>query len=101
MTEIICIIANHKAVLGQSIIQGKRIQLTSNLIQSGLQGSVRLKSQDSLVSAAHQVIDISSKRSVNRLLGLFGLFGIDSGGVAASQHGDSHDTGQHQGSNFS
>src|SRR5699024_5085632 len=31
---------------------------------------------------------------------VFGVLRVGTGGVAASQHGDSHDTGQHQGSNF-
>ena len=38
--------------------------------------------------------------SNNRIFRLVRLFGIIAGSVAASQHGDSHDTGQHQRSNL-
>src|SRR5699024_4336341 len=74
--------------------------LSNSVVQSSIQLGVS-NSSNLLPSGTGQLAaqSLSSSRG-SGLLGLFGLLGIDSGGVAASQHGDSHDTGQHQGSNF-
>src|SRR5699024_4572723 len=74
--------------------------LSNSVVQSSIQLGVS-NSSNLLPSGTGQLAaqSLSSSRG-SGLLGLFGLLGIDSGGVAASQHGDSHDAGQHQGSNF-
>src|SRR5699024_3751596 len=74
--------------------------LSDSVIQSRIQISVS-NSSDLLLSRTSQlaVQSVSSSRGSGSFR-LFGLLGLNTGSSAASQHGDSHDTGQHQGSNF-
>ena len=73
---------------------------TSCVVQSVIQ-LVAVTQSDGIISMSRQLLLQGSRIASRggRLLGLIGL-GINLSGSAASQHGNSHDTGQHQGSNF-
>src|SRR5699024_9370953 len=85
--------------IAQPVVGGnrQRTSILNSSLQRGIQSAVRLESDLGLalihvIPQGGAVVGIRS--------GIGSGFGINSVVGAASQHGDSHDTGQHQGSNF-
>src|SRR5699024_5413258 len=87
-------------ILQEVVADSSVTNIAASIVQGVVQISVIAQSDGRFGMSRQLALEHSRIASSNRLLGLIGLLGLIAGSSAASQHGDSHDTGQHQRSNL-